>query len=114
MDLKTDMLCTILNCGCDDIPYMFGGVASGLLTDAINDNRCNGWTLSANNILRSVFELALIRTFGEEELEKFEIHTNCQDSDIRFVGRKISIEYYDDKANNFSEMTGFYILGGDE
>jgi len=113
MDLNTSMLCIILDCGCDDIPYMFGGVASDLLIDAINDNKCNGWTLSANNILKSVFELAVIRTFGEEELEKFEIHTNCQDSGICFIGNKEDVEDYDDKANNFSEMTGFDIYGGD-
>lgn len=106
---RTIILCTILDCGCDDIDYMFDKVASGLLIDAINDCKSNGWTLSANNILKSVFELAIERTFGEDLLDKFGIHTNCQDSDITFLGNKDEVEDFDDKANNFSEMTGFDI-----
>ena len=106
---KTIILCTILECGCDDIDYMFDNVASGLLIDAINDCKCNGWTLSANNILKSVFEIAIERTFGEEMLEKFDIHTNCQDSNVLFLGDKAEVEDFDDKSNNFSEMTGFDI-----
>jgi len=106
---RTIFLCNILDCGCDDIDYMFDKVASGLLIDAINDNKRNGWTLSANNILKSVFEIAIERTFGEEMLEKFDIRTNCQDSGVLFIGKVAEVEDYDEKSNNFSEMTGFDI-----
>ena len=100
--------CKILNCGINDIEYMFDKMTeTGLFHDAYNELIDNDCHATANSIWAEGIRIAIKQIFGEEYLEDFEINANCSDSSVTFLGDGDSIIDYDEKVERFYNQTGF-------
>lgn len=103
------MLCDILDCGYDDIKYLFDGMDRNILSDSIvyckdiDDIECG--TIWTNAIM-----LAIAKVFGYFDYDEFEIRFNYIDSDIYFLGNKDNFNDYDKLCDKFEKLTGFEII----
>lgn len=107
------IVCILMDCGELDIETMFGTITeSDLFSEAVNNLRNMQVPLTASAVWQECIELALYQTFGSEvNLELFKIDNNYIGSSVRFLGDKDEIEDFDEKAEKFSELTGFDIQG---
>lgn len=103
MDNDT-ILSLILDIGISDIQYLFSGMDSSLLQEAIDEIHNEEMKMSAENLWFECIHFAAERVFGTQS-DFIDSSFNCQDSSITIKRDYLQyIENFEEKKDEFEKL----------
>lgn len=111
--MTTEMIlaCNLLGCGEYDINYLFDRLTDNEeLWDALDELKRENIEITAGSLWSEAMSLSIIKIFGDDYYDDFELLFNFIDSHVTLVNNeRLNQMDFKEKMEEFEEYTGFEI-----